>query len=485
MTEDQYKALCATCDSVLLADGSAMERVAIPWLHVLREHPVFLGQYEYLFAPRQRLGNFFANWRRRAVNLALWARLAWRVKRSCGKLWYGPIPECESVDVVFVSHLLALSQLAADDDFYFGKVPGDLARQGKSVLLIMINHTTAIGEELERALAGSRLPRVVISSALPLREEFGLWQRAAMEAARLRGAARIETAGLRKAVLQRAAHEAAANSTRTSLRIARVVGEIVARCSAKTVVTTYEGHAWERTVYAAARNAKPAIHCIGYQQAALFRLQHAAKRSLGRKWDPDQILAAGPVGLYQLRGASNLHGISFGILGSNRSIKLVSRNGLATCLVVPEGIVEECRILFAFSLQCATACPKVRFVWRLHPIMTFEKLARRIPMLRTLPPNIEISTQTFEGDIARSSWVLYRGSTAVISAAANGVMPIYLEQSGELSIDPLFEIAGHHPSVVTVEQFIGALESVHDDPTTAEYCRGFYSPLDSAALISP
>lgn len=462
-----------------------MERIAIPWLHVLREHPVFLMQYEDLFAPRPPLKRLCDYWRRVAVNVVLWFRLTWRVVRSSGRLWYGDLPKCESVDVVFVSHLLALSQLAAEDDFYFGRVPAELARKGKSVLLVLINHTAAIGDELARSLEKSPIPRVVISSGLSPKEEFRIWRRAANEANRLRRAAGIEEAGLRKTILRRASVEATANNTKTSLRISRVVGEIVSCCHAKSVVTTYEGHAWERVVYAETREARPDIACIGYQHAALFRLQHAAKRSLGEEYDPALILAAGPVGLNQLQSASNLSGISLGILGSNRSIKEVSRNGSATCLVLPEGIVEECRILFTFSLLCAQAFPRMLFIWRLHPIMTFEKLVRRIPMLGNLPPNIEISTHTFEEDIVRSSWALYRGSTAVITAAANGVMPIYLEQSGELSIDPLFEIAGHHPSVGNVEQFILALGSANRGSESVEYCRKFYSPLDSEALALP
>lgn len=482
LTEEQYKALCANCDSILVADGATMERIAIPWLHVLREHPIFLAQYENLFTPRRPLKRLFDHGRRVVVNVALWFRLVWRVVRSSGRLWYGAIPKFESVDVVFVSHLVSLSQLADQDDFYFGKVPAELVRQGKSVLLVLINHTAAIGDELERSLEKSPIPRVVISSGLSPKEEFRIWRRAVKEASRLRHAAGTEKAGLRKTILRRASVEATANNTKTSLRISRVLGEVVSRCQAKSLVTTYEGHAWERLAYAAARDARPDIACVGYLHAALFRLQHAAKRSLGKKYDPAQILAAGPVGLNQLQSASNLPGIPLGILGSNRSIKEVSRNDSVTCLVLPEGIAEECGILFTFSLSCARAYPKVRFIWRLHPIMAFDKLVRRMPILGNLPSNIEISTLTFEEDIARSSWALYRGSTAVVTAAANGVTPIYLEQPGELSIDPLFEISGHHPAVGTVEQFIRAVELAGDGSTVIEYCRKFYSPLDSAAL---
>jgi hypothetical protein len=68
-------------------------------------------------------------------------------------------------------------------------------------------------------------------------------------------------------------------------------------------------------------------------------------------------------------------------------------------------------------------------------------------------------------------------------AAANGVTPIYLEQPGELSIDPLFEISGHHPAVGNVEQFIRAVELPDDGSTVIGYCRKFYSSLDSGALV--
>jgi hypothetical protein len=221
LTEEQYKALCANCDSILVADDATMERIAIPWLHVLREHPVFLTQYEHLFTPRRPLKRLFNYWRRVVVNVALWFRLVWRVVRSSGRLWYGSLPKCESVDVVFISHLVSLSQLADQDDFYFGKVPAELVRQGKSVLLVLINHTAAIGAELERSLEVSPIPRVVIPSGLSPKEEFRIWRRAADEAHKLRHAAQIEEVGLRKMILRRASAEATANNTKTALRIAR------------------------------------------------------------------------------------------------------------------------------------------------------------------------------------------------------------------------------------------------------------------------
>jgi hypothetical protein len=41
------------------------------------------------------------------------------------------------------------------------------------------------------------------------------------------------------------------------------------------LVTTYEGHSWERLCFALAKEAKPLVKCIAYQHAPIFKYQHA------------------------------------------------------------------------------------------------------------------------------------------------------------------------------------------------------------------
>ena len=59
ITEPQYLELCKACDQILLAQDSTAERVAISWLHVIREHPAFLPKYMAVFESRQNLQLFF------------------------------------------------------------------------------------------------------------------------------------------------------------------------------------------------------------------------------------------------------------------------------------------------------------------------------------------------------------------------------------------------------------------------------------------
>ena len=485
MTEDQYTSLCKYCDSILVAKDSTFERVAIPWLHIIREHPVFLRQYEGIFLPMPSIMRvLFYYLQFRLFYYANILRAVWHFFRSSRKNWHGRLPSGTPVDFVFVSHLVNPSQLSGEEDFYFGKVPAELIRQGKSVLLILIQHDTIPVDNIERYLEVSTIPRIVISNVLSPRDELHISKSTIKEAKRLKSAASSETIDLRRTILKKASIEATSSSTRTSLRIARIVGEIISHCQAKRVVTTYEGHAFERVVYAASRESSPGIFCIGYQHAALFRLQHAARRSIGMKYDPDQILCAGPVGFRQLQEGRRMNHVSLGILGSNRCLNVLPDRTTATCLVLPEGIESECMKLFSFSLLCAVACPEIKFVWRLHPILLINKIKDQLKVFgKKMPNNIEISTKLFSKDIARSSWALYRGSTAIISASSNNVIPIYLYQENELSVDPLYEIQSYRPSVNSVNEFIESLKWSKWTNEAVIYCRDYYSAFNKDTIL--
>jgi hypothetical protein len=246
------------------------------------------------------------------------------------------------------------------------------------------------------------------------------------------------------------------------------------------------------------------VRCIGYQHAALFRLQHAIRRNLAREYNPDHILTAGAISKAQLDRAPGLNGIPISILGSNRTL-----NGTETirqhtsqadqaklfenpaCLVLPEGISSECHLLFEFSLDCAQACPEIQFIWRLHPIVMYESLVDQNRKLRSLPRNIVLSQATLEEDIARCCWAIYRGTTAIVQAVAAGLRPIYLQLPGEMTIDPLYELSDWRRSVNTVVDFQSAIRCDQDKllkdseskrRVAEEYCGKFFKSLNPGAL---
>lgn len=508
MNEEQYRSLCEACDRVLLASDSMIERIAITWLHVIREHPVFLANYVSLFEPAKGIKAIGRQWLRVLYSRAGWFLQLGRASRADRLPWAGSNELAGQVDVLFVSHLLNASQAGQADDFYFGGLPNELATRGHSSVIALINHSDQPGATLVDKWQESVVPRVILSGSHGISGEIDLRRRLKKESSRLIKLANKEPVGLFRQVLERASQEALSGGSRTALRIAEQIGALVAKLKPKAIVVTYEGHAWERVTFAAARSAVPKVRCIGYQHAALFRLQHAVRRSLAGEYNPDQILTTGAVSKAQLERVPGLEGIPISVLGYNRPSKVettskanlsddrkkqAGQSGNPACLVLPEGIASECHLLFEFSLGCALAFPEIQFIWRLHPLVTHKTLAARNSKLRNLPSNIVLSQATLEEDISRSRWTLYRGTTAVIQAVMAGLRPIYLHFPGELTIDPLYELEVWRKKVASVAEFeqaiylsvdaCGELQG-SDVELARRYCESYYLSSDVGALAA-
>lgn len=498
MNEEQYRLLCEACDRVLMANDSTIERVAIKWLHVIREHPVFLTNYADLFKIQKNICRVYLNSWRALLDRLRWLRHLGMTMKSHQQSVSGLDQFPRNVDVLFVSHLLNASQVGQEEDFYFGELPNELVAQGYKVVIVLVNQSGQSNEALAHKWNLSTVQRIVLSNFSSVSELIAIYRRLKLESLRLEALSRKESFGLLRRVIKRASQEALSDGTLTTLRMYEQMRALAFKLEPKTIVVTHEGHAWERMAFAATRSAVPEVKCIGYQHAALFRLQHAIRRKLSHQYNPDQILTVGDVSMMQLKLTPGLGGIPISILGSNRSPKSTVVNAeesLAytrgsdknTCLVIPEGIESECYLLFEFSLACAHALPEIQFIWRLHPILTFESLFSHYPRLKAVPCNIVLSCNTLEEDIRRSRWALYRGTTAIVQATVAGLKPIYLVSPGELTIDPLYELEVWRETVVSISDFANAIDSDTDAShfTSKEsklfaiqYCERFFKPID-------
>lgn len=488
MNEEQYLQVCEACDRVLMSPDSTLETMATPWLHVIREHPSFLKDYENLFGDLGQTSLI----RRLRFRLG-WARQLWRAWRSGGGAWFGQKIFQQPAEILFVSHLLNRPQAGSDTDFYFGDLPERIHGAGHRVVVALVDHTGTADERLAESWDSNPIPHVILSNSMDFREEWSLYRRLKKEATRLAENSRPLTPGLLKRVLARASVEALSGSARMTLRMYRQVNELVAQVRPRVVVVTYEGHAWERVTLAAARQAQPSVTCIGYQHAAIFRLQHSARRNLQPRFNPDQLFAAGQVSKRQLQNSPRLGDIQVKVLGSHRSgsgPEIALKQPFITCLVLPEGIISECHLLFEFSISCAKLRPDVHFVWRLHPLVKFESLIANNPAFKILPKNVELSAVPIEDDLGRASHALYRGSTAVVKAVCANVQPIYLELPGEMTVDPLYQLGDWRKRVTSPERFSSVVGqhpfravASEDQLAAVRYCDDFYEPIDASVLL--
>jgi hypothetical protein len=251
---------------------------------------------------------------------------------------------------------------------------------------------------------------------------------------------------------------------------------------------TYEGHAWERLVFHEVRRINPNIKCIGYQHAPIIKYQHASHRNLSPSYNPDIILTAGRIGEQQFKDSSKLKYVDIKCLGSakSRSSKLNNDIHLQSCLVIPEGILSECLMLFEFSLLCAYEMPDQKFIWRLHPLLNFQELRYKSKIFNKLPDNILLSEKELDLDLQRCDSVLYRGSTAVMNAINAGLKPIYYKQNNEMSIDPIYQHNAGKSVVGSYTEFKNSINkpfAKEERLALINFSQNLYSPLDYSVFF--
>jgi hypothetical protein len=455
VTEAEYFDLTAACDALLRAPPVTPDRVAVSWLHVLSEHPNNLSQYNWIFGhPGLLAGAGRYLWQIAGVALTL-AQSLWSPKHDAVP---GSVQFPAQVDVLFISHFVSAQAGPESADFYYGNLPEDLAARGLTSLVALHDHVPDAERSVrEKLTRGGATSRIVLPRWSTFAQECRLIRRARLSALSLRQEMTAAQTSFKRSVAREAARHAVTRSTIASLRLHSAVKRLCARFRPRTLFVTWEGHAWERLAFHAARSVDPTIRCIGYQHTILFPRAHALKRSLGAAYDPDAIFTPGDINRDALKTADGLRGIPIMTYGSHRRHAAAGQrapDASTRCLVIPEGLVSECLTLFDFALTAAACMPDTQFVLRTHPYLPFASLVRRHPRFRTLPANVRVSDRAaIIDDFARCDWALYRGSSAAVHAVLAGVRPVYMGRPGELPSDPLFALEGWRRQVTTVEEF--------------------------------
>lgn len=498
MEERQYIDICKNCDEILMDKESGIACTAIPFLHIIREHPIFLENYKVLTDSASWLSTFLQGLKLIVRSLA---GFAYRMLFSEGKnFWQSNSSLPNTADLVIVSHLINESHAGKDSDFYFGNLPQQLNSLGYSVVLVLMNHTERKAEDLIKSWSGSRLPVLILSDSMNRKNELNLIWQSIKESVRLKKYSLNKSNSLKRKIASRASVEALSGRSISTLRMYWQMRSVFSKVKPSSVLITFEGHAWERLTFAAAHSAFSGCKCMAYQHSALFRLQHAIRRKLNPKYNPDVILTSGILGRDQLKLSTDLFDTKILVLGSDRAIDVFKNDksdeiqyNKQACLVLPEGIESECNLLFNLSLDCARQNPHLNFIWRMHPLLPFEIFVANNPDLKILPTNIILSTDSIEKDFLASKWVLYRGTTAVVKAIGFKIKPIYLSIPGEMSIDPLYELDQWHEFVSNSEEMTELLQTdlakstedfMNGFDVAKKYCENFFSPFSVNILSS-
>ena len=486
ISEAVYEKLCNACDALLEKNPTSITRNANALLHVIREHPIFLSNYEIIFKKNSAL--FYLS----LINKLLWNSIlgTYKLFHSFYRNYFtGDRVKRENlnIDYLFVSHFLNQNFLNHKSDFYFFDLPDSMLNKNEKSQLLYINFTGLTSSVIEKQWENRITPSLALSRYLPFKDELLIRVLLVNEAIKILFE---KTDNLfEKRVKLLAAVGALSSSTFSNLRLAKLVQKHIKKNKPNYLFTTYEGHAWERLIFFLARKTNSNIQCIGYQHALIFRKQHAIRRKLADQFEPDFILFSGPHARNQFTASHYLPKERLLLFGSNRTSG-VKREKLAvnaerkdTFLMLSEGDLIECIPLVQLVLKLAKKHSQLNFIIRFHPITKVEQVLKICPVLNQPPSNITLSEESFEADLERAHFALYRGSTTIIKAVQYGLIPIYFERKNEISIDPLFEMRAKK---VNIDES-GELEKLlqlnldtlkENQKELIQYVDQFFSPID-------
>lgn len=480
MNESQYKWLCNFCNNIIFEKNIYF----IPWLNVIREHPIFLKNYENIFKKKSFI-SYQSHLQYNKFKYIVW----WTIHlASCiplkkkNKSLVIKKNQIKNLDYLFISHKLINDLSNSDDDFYFGSVPHDLVKIGYKVKILAINHAPK-----NKKIYISRFYEL-LDKKTNFSSEIAIHSKLKKQSNRIKKIL-ITTKGiLAKRILQKSSIEAMAPSAHFVGRMEVQIKRYIEQYKPDVLITTFEGHSWEKIVFATAKKINPNITCIGYQHSHHFRLQNGIRFMKDTNLNPDIIFTSGSNGKkYCEKIFQNLPILNVGtrrVQISNSIAKQTLAFKDKVCLVVPEGIIDECIKMFNYSILCAIKNPSVQFIFRLHPLISLNQLISRSSIYKNMPSNVSFSNNSLIDDAKKSKWALYRGSTAIIEICKEEVMPIYLETKGELSIDPLFNVNKLKTNVTNVNDFVNIISC--DKPKNInkiiEYCDTLFSKLDISSF---
>jgi len=345
----------------------------------------------------------------------------------------------KNYDYIFVSHLNNEERLNKEIDDYYGEIINILTKKNKKVLLILIPNCNYKEVNLRNFLKKrrdfdtyifnnkyvSRRDKInFLNSTIKMRYKF------------------LFKAKTSKA-FERKLYEHTADTFLCPSNLLHFFCGVqlknILKINTKTkLITTYEGHGWERLFYYHANLISKEIKSIGFQHTLFFKFNHSITRLINKSCDPDLILCSGELSRLSLH--KKLAGkVRVDLIGSPKvpKFKSIKNNKKDFILIVPSGEEEEAYSLTKFAYNFAKKNKQYNILIRYHPVIS--KKFKKIFNYNII--NFKISDRSIKEDCQISKWVIYSSSSAIFEAIYQGCIPIRLSLDlvSKLS-DPLWQI---------------------------------------------
>ncbi len=358
----------------------------------------------------------------------------------------------EKIDVLVISHLTNIDQLNNSQDPYFGMLENFLRDRKIKVKKLLINHI--IKNKIKK-----NKNKILFSRNLNAKFEIQILKKKFFEFFKILKILINSNDRILNKILKRSIISLFESETTFALKFKYELEMFLKIFKPKVIITTFEGYGWERLCFNIAKKKNKKTRCIAYQHTPLNHNNVSAFYKIKKRYQPDLIWCSDKKSFNTLKSKKIKKILYIGNLKykneKDYKIKHSSNKKIRTCLVIPEGINDECLKLLQFSINCCKEDKNLKFIWRFHPITKIHKILKSLNFKNVvLNDQIIISKQKkLLRDISRSNFVLYRGSSAVVESVKKGLIPLYLNCDQNINIDPLKEVINKKNYVNTVKDF--------------------------------
>lgn len=373
-------------------------------------------------------------------------RLKWRAGRLLRQARRVP------AEVVMKTWVFGSNGLSNEADFYYGTLPRSLQQRGIRCVLLCGD---ALGGAAEQDAFARRALSQTHMRYIPEKAMAPVWAPLLIACDQLITSLKLRRLGQKSknrkfsTVSAHACLDCLRPHTTAASLYFYIARTAVKNWGPKVFMTLYEGQAWEKSSWLGAKMADRNCVTVGYQHTVVMPHSLSLISPNNGSWKPqtpDCVLCLGEATIAMMKPGHRLNGTRFVPFGSFRrapgdSLPRPPKPGRRTVVVVPEGIIPEAKLLFNCALLAASSAADHHFILRCHPMLPFERVRPHLERDPEALPNVEISEGPIENDFARSSVVLYRGSSSVMYAVLHGLKPIYLHNDEHQDVDPLFELA--------------------------------------------
>lgn len=418
-----YKKYCDICDQFLRENKHNLFLNSISAAHVIRKHPELNNKKD------QKVRSSLK------YNLRKIYKLLYIF--FCNRNFYiTQNSNLKKKDVIVLSHLINKSHLKNKNDFYFGNLTNFLSQHNISSYTVLRNFAEV---DLDKINKKNLEDKIVINNFYKLFFElyfiflfffnyifFNIKN--------------IFSTKIKKKIYFKIVSLNSLKSSFSNIRLAYQVSYLCKYIKPKVIFITYEGHAWERVLIKNIKDKfKDKVKIAAYQFSVLNSSTHSIFKKRNYNYDPDFILCCGKVSrkFFLEKGKFKKNKIidigSHKSIQTNRRVKKTKNN----ILVLPEGFLQETKLLIDFVNKIAIKNINFNFIIRIHPMLNINLLFKAS---KKNAKNV-IFSKNFDilNDFERSNYIFYRGSGSVFQGILNDLHPVYIEDNRS-NIDPLFFI---------------------------------------------